>query len=91
MGFIKLFATKNPDTYISTSIALSDTQLPCGHNNFICPNGFVLDTINSICYKILPNLVANSDDSLCTSSTLIQFYNDAEIDGFIQLLESGKI
>ena len=82
-------ASKNPDSSNAASVAFDDFQQPCGYNNFTCPQGFFMDSVNSICYMILSNLTANNNPPLCPVSTLIQFQNDAEVDGFIQLLNQG--
>ena len=83
--------SRNPDNSNSAAIAFDSLQQPCGYNNFTCPQGFAMDSVNFICYMILPNSIANVNPaSVCPAtsySTLIQFYNDAEIDGFFQLLK----
>ncbi len=42
-------------------------------------------------HKILFKLITGYSDILCPESTIIQFFNDAEINGFVNLLRSGLL
>jgi len=50
-----------------------------------------MDSANSICYMVSTNQVEGMTVSCPSSSELIRFNNDAEIDGFVHLLTSGEI
>ena len=59
-----------------------------------CPNGFVLDSVNGYCYKVLEILdyqssaMKDCDDAYDTAELLV-FNNDAEVNGFKNLLTKG--
>ncbi len=90
LSFIKLLNSKNPDKSNMVKFSYEDARKPCGYNVFTCPQDFVMDSVNSICYMILKNLTSYySTSPPCPSSSLIQFSNDTEVEGFIQLLKSG--
>jgi hypothetical protein len=83
--------SRNPDSLNSATIAFDTFQKPCGYTNLTCPKGFTMDPLNSICYMIISNLTAFNNAPICPTSTMIQFRNDEEIDGFFQLLKLGLL
>jgi len=91
LSLIKLMISRSPDNSIAASVVFNATQWPCTLGNITCPRGFVLDASNSVCYFVLPDLTSGYSDILCPESTLVQFYNDAEINGFVNLLKSGLL
>ena len=91
LSFIKLLTSKNPDNSNIVKFAYEIARQPCGRNYISCPQGYVLDSVNYICYLVKNDLTTQfSTTPICPPSyTLIQFYNDAEVDGFIQLIKTG--
>lgn len=82
--------SRSPENSIAASVVFNATKWPCTFNNGTCPQDFVMDASNSICYLVLTELTSRNSDNLCPESTIVQFYNDAEIIGFVNILKSGS-
>ncbi len=62
-----------------------------------CAEGFVFDPVNLFCYKVSDVILANQEmaESQCQTSykrsMMIEFLNDEQVVGFIELLKSGTV
>ena len=98
---------KNPDADIAASVALDGGYNPCDNSSFYsqkrrkrqtsngCDSGFIPDTTNDLCYMALTNLDYLDDGATTCQSLngaeLLYFETDAEVQGFLNILKSGKI
>ena len=90
-----LLISRNPDASISSS-AIFSTNISCNAYNMsslpTCEPGFVLDPISSWCFQVLDqerNFWQASDACLVLGSELVEFENDLDVKGLIQLLQTG--
>ncbi len=96
-------SSESPMSEVAANIALEGGYNPCdkfsGNESFWlknvgCPPGFIPDTTNEYCYKVLPNLETLSDGQYkCeyeNGAEIITFLSNYEVLSLIFLLKMGK-
>jgi hypothetical protein len=99
-NLIKLFHSKDANSTIRSQVALNGGYQTCTISHlrankdlYQCPIGFVLDEKTMICFSVLNafgNFSTGIDLCKLNGSRILNFRNVEELDGFTDLLLSGK-
>ena len=94
-----LFISKNPNSAIA-NLAISEILTNCSGTGLNLPNlnqkcdpGYIWDKAGSSCFKVLDgklNFWQAAEACTADGAHLIEFGNDLEVHGLVQLLQSGK-
>ena len=97
INLLKLFMSKEPNSTIRSQVSLEGGYNLCTEaqflsKNYTCRKGFVSDSRNRNCYKVL-NIVTNETvgNNSCNPNSLLSFTKDREVEGFMDLLKTGSI
>ena len=92
LSFLALLSSKNPDEFMASQILKLTRGIACENDQISCKLGYILDPVNSICYKVIQSIKSLNDQPICEDSFAvpISFNNDAAVEGFLSLIQSGN-